>query len=126
MLTILPTQDQELITQYGPATGDGVALVSKNNDRLVGHIVLEPKGSVLDIIGFSLEGCDGYDALTPDRKTDTDCLLRAAGSYALNRNVYYLECGKSQYFGAFLPFGFTRQEDKIVIHLKELFKVCKH
>lgn len=126
MLTILPHNDEKIISACNPQTDNATMFLSKNGENEIGHIVVEQIKSELNIIGFELYGCDDYDNLPPAQFVDADCLLRSAGSYALNRNVYYLNCSLEQFYALFKRLGFKENDNKLTINLQQLFKVCKN
>lgn len=126
MLTILPCKDEKTVRKFNPKTDNATALVSKNGDEMIGYIVLEQVGSKIEVIGFELNGCESLDKLTSSQYADVDSLLRSAGSYALNRNVYYINCKKKEYFAMLKQFGFSENDNILTINLQQLFKVCKN
>ena len=126
MFTILPKNDPQLVASYGPQTDDTALLVYEDREENVGHIVMERRGDCFFIIGLSFKDFDLSQAPTPVQRADADALLRAAGSYAVNRAVSVLCCDKEEYFSLLRLFGFKEIDNYLALNLQDLFKVCKN
>ncbi len=126
MLTILPSKDKEIIEKCRPETDLAEALVSREKGQELGYICVEQVGDVLKIIGMELYYCADMKKLSQKDRIDGDCLVRAAGSYALNRNISIMESEKEELFDLLLQLGFRQIDDKVRINLSQLFKPCKN
>ncbi len=126
MLTILPEDNPKLIASYNPKTENAALLVSKSGGREVGHIVVEQRDDCLFIIGFSIRGFDLSQKADPAHYADADAILRAAGSYALNRNLYLVCCEKEEYYPLLKQFDFKEFDNYLSINLTQLFKLRKN
>lgn len=126
MLTILPSEDKEILKKCCPKTDRAQVLVSAEKGQEIGYICVEQNGSVLDIIGMELYYCLNTKNLSRKDRIDGDCLIRAAGSYALNRNLWVMESEKRELFGLLIQLGFREIDDKVIINLNQLFKPCKN
>lgn len=126
MFSVLPINDEKIISSCNPQTDSATVLMFNEDDNQVGYIVIEQIKSTLHIIGLSLKDCADYSNLTPNQTVNLDILLRSAGSYALNRNIFYINCNKLQLFPVLAKYGFTQVDKYLTINLKQLFKVCKN
>lgn len=126
MLTILPSDDKEIINKCSPQTEFPKALISREKGQEIGYICVEQVGDVLKIIGIELYYCINPEKLTQKDRIDGDCLVRAAGSYALNRNLCVMESDKPELFSLLIQLGFQQIDDKVRINLSQLFKPCKN
>lgn len=126
MLTILPSDDKEIINKCNPQTEFPKALISREKGQEIGYICVEQVGDVLKIIGMELYYCINPEKLTQKDRIDGDCLVRAAGSYALNRNLCVMESDKPELFAMLNQLGFQQIDDKARINLSQLFKPCKN
>lgn len=123
MLTVLPSEDEKILKKYPAKTDTGIVLIGKVNNKEIGYIVVENIGYILKIIGFKLVDCKDYKNTTKEEEIYTDCLLRAAGSYGFNRNMYYVESDLIELDELFFKFGFIKTEDNILkTNLQKIFK----
>ena len=126
MLTILPEKNEDLLDIYKPQTDNAALLVSRNGSEEIGHIATEQRADIIYIIGFHLNGFDLQSKPNFGQHTDADALLRAAGSYALNRAIYIINCEVPEYFTLLRRFGFEETDSYLSISLKQLLKTCKN
>lgn len=101
-------------------------LTAEENGNMLGYIAVDPIGTKLDIVDFSLTDCNDYDSLNANQKEIAEYLLRAAGNYAFNRNMLTLETKLVKYRKLLEQFRFTEMDNKFSLHLKVLFKKCEN
>lgn len=126
MLTILPVKDEaklkELISEYTISGENPDALIMEQSGTVLGLIVisLAPGAAFIDGIKLFDNACD----------YDLEALIRAAGSYAVNRRVLNLVCGKPfinespEYRVKLIKIGFKEKDGSFLTELAELFKPC--
>ncbi len=122
MLTILPTENAEIINKCNSSTAS--VLLCKEDDIDKGYVAFEQNGYVIDIVGFEIYGADaelkGADYII------ADSILRSLGSYALNHSCFYIQCSKKELFWILKKFSFAENDNYLTINLQQLFKVCKN
>ena len=64
--------------------------------------------------------------VSTDDKEIAEYLIRAAGSYGLNRYILALETENKSFYNVFKQFGFAEVDNKLSIQLKVLFKKCEN
>lgn len=127
MVTVLPSKDMKIIEKCRPETDNAEALVSKEKGIELGYICVEQteKGK-LEIIGMELYYCGNTQSLSGKDRLDGELLVRAAGSYALNRNLWTMECGRKELVPLLCQLGFQQIDGMAKINLNQLFNVCKN
>ena len=126
MINILPSKDSKIKKKCCPETDCAEALISREKGQEIGYICVEQIDSILKIIGMELYYCPNTEKLSQKDRIDGDCLVRAAGSYAWNRDISVMECEKKELFHLLVQLGFQQIDDKVMINLSQLFKPCKN
>lgn len=130
MLCVKPTDDkileQSVISGCKIKGGQPRLITAVENNQVLGYICVDPTGTVLNIAGFNITGCENYNNPTNGQREIADYLIRSAGNYAFNRYMLTMECEIREFFSLFKLFGFTEIDNKLTIHLKVLFKKCEN
>lgn len=127
MVTVLPSKDMEIIKKCSPKSENAEALVSKEKGIELGYICVEQNDKdKLEIIGMELYYCGKTNELSQKDRLDGELLVRAAGSYALNRNLWAMECDRAELVPLLCQLGFQQIDGIARINLNQLFKVCKN
>lgn len=91
-----------------------------------GYIVVDKIGGILNIPDFCIMANPTLINLSADDKEIAEYLIRAAGSYGLNRYILALETENKSFYNVFKQFGFAEVDNKLSIQLKVLFKKCEN
>lgn len=130
MLCVKPTEDKELenrILSECKITGVAPCLITAEEDnKILGYIAVEQKGTHLNIIDYSIANCKDYNNLTKNEREIAEYLVRSAGNYAFNRCMLMLTTELETYFLHFSKFGFKESDNKYSIQIKDLFKKCEN
>lgn len=127
MITVKPTDNTELINQYGRE--NAAYLIMREEGREIGFIAVAPFKSTYEILGMSLsidkplkrEEGKSFAPLTANELGLVEILLRAAGSYAFNKDCWSLSIRDKAYFDLLKKFEFTASGDFLVLYLNKLF-----
>ncbi|MGN0452590.1 MAG: hypothetical protein ACI4GZ_02185 [Ruminococcus sp.] len=122
MLTILPCEDADRLSQYPENT---TLLIYKEEGQERGHIAYRPYKSTIEILSLGLTGSEGEN--TRDEKfLRADGLIRSLGAIALNSGVITLSTKDTTDLDILLDLGFFKNGDYYTIFLNKLFTgVCK-
>lgn len=127
MITVKPTDNQELINQYGRE--HAAYLVMREEEKEIGFIAMAPFKSTYEILDMSLsidkplkreEGKE-FAPLNANELGLVEILLRAAGSYAFNKDCWSLCVRDKSYFDLLKKFEFINSGDFLVLYLNKLF-----
>lgn len=127
MITVKPTDNQELINQYGRE--NAAYLVMREEEKEIGFIAMAPFKSTYEILDMSLsidkplkreEGKE-FAPLNANELGLVEILLRAAGSYAFNKDCWSLCVRDKSYFDLLKKFEFINSGDFLVLYLNKLF-----
>ncbi len=127
MITVKPTDNQELINQYGRV--DTAYLIMREEDKEIGFVALAPFKSAYEILDMSLkidkplkrEEGEAFAPLNANELGLVEILIRAAGSYAFNKDCWSLCVKDKSYFDLLKKFEFTQSGDFLVLYLNKLF-----
>lgn len=127
MITVKPTDNPSLINQYGRE--NAAYLIMREEDKEIGYIALAPFKSSYEILEMSLdinkslkreEGKE-YTPLTVNELGLVEILIRAAGSYAFNKDCWSLCVGDKAYFDILKKFEFIKSGEYLVLYLNKIF-----
>ncbi|MBQ8572378.1 MAG: hypothetical protein IJ451_02810 [Ruminococcus sp.] len=127
MITVKPTDSQELINQYGRE--NAAYLIMREEEKEIGFIAMAPFKSTYEILDMSLsidkplkreEGKE-FAPLNANELGLVEILLRAAGSYAFNKDCWSLCVRDKSYFDLLKKFEFINSGDFLVLYLNKLF-----
>ncbi len=127
MITVKPTDNLDLINQYGRE--NTAYLIMREEDKEIGFVCIAPFKSTYEILDMSLniekplkreEGKD-YAPLNANELGLVEILIRAAGSYAFNKDSWSLCVKDKSYFELLKKFEFTPSGDFMVLYLNKLF-----
>lgn len=117
----------EIISKCRPDTDTAEALVFREKGIEIGYICVEQKNrDALNIIGLELYYCGGLKDLSRKDRENCELLIRAAGSYGLNRELFAMESDRTELVELLCQFGFQQIDGKARINLHQLFKGCKN
>lgn len=135
MITVKPTDNNELINQYGKE--NAAYLIMREEDQEIGYVAIAPYKSTYEILDMSLsidkplrreEGKD-YTPLNANELGLVEILLRAAGSYAFNKDCWSLCVKDKSFFDLLSKFEFMPSGEYMVLYLNKLFSntcCCKN
>jgi len=135
MITVKPTDNTELINQYGKE--NAAYLIMREEDQEIGYVAIAPYKSTYEILDMSLsidkplrreEGKD-YAPLNANELGLVEILLRAAGSYAFNKDCWSLCVKDKSFFDLLSKFEFMPSGEYMVLYLNKLFSntcCCKN
>lgn len=127
MITVKPTDDKTLIGKYGRE--NTAYLIMREEDKEIGFVAIAPFKSTYEILEMNLkiqkplrreEGKE-YSPLTANELGLVEILLRAAGSFAFNKDCWSLCVRDKSYFDLLKKFEFTLVGDSMVLYLNKLF-----
>ena len=135
MITVKPTDNLELINQYGRE--NAAYLIMREEDKEIGFVAIAPFKSTYEILDMSLaidkplkrEKDKEYVPLNANELGLVEILLRAAGSYAFNKDCWSLCVKDKSFFDLLKKFEFTASGDFLVLYLNKLFSntcCCKN
>lgn len=127
MITVKPTDNSELINQYGRE--NAAYLIMREEDKEIGFIAIAPFKSTYEILDMSLsidkplkrEVGKSYAPFTANELGLVEILLRAAGSYAVNKDSWSVCIRDKAYFDLLKKFEFIPSGDFLVLYLSKLF-----
>lgn len=130
MLCVKPCDDQgtvsNILNKCKIAGTEPRVLLCTEYGKTLGYIVVDKTGGILNIPSFSITDCKDYENPNKDDKEIAEYLIRAAGSYGLNRYILALETNNKEYYSIFKLLGFKEIDNKLSISLKLLFKKCEN
>lgn len=127
MITVKPTDNKDLINQYGRE--NTAYLIMREEEKEIGYIAIAPFKSTYEILDMSLqiekplkreEGKD-FAPLNANELGLVEILLRAAGSYAFNKDFWSISVKDKAYFDLLKKFEFAPMGDFMVLYLNKLF-----
>ena len=127
MITVKPTDNLDLINQYGRE--NTAYLIMREEDKEIGFVAIAPFKSTYEILDMSLnihkplkreEGKE-FAPLNANELGLVEILIRAAGSYAFNKDSWSLCVKNKAYFDLLKKFEFTASGDFMVLYLNKLF-----
>ena len=127
MITVKPTDDKTLIDKYGRE--NTAYLIMREEDKEIGFVAVAPYKSTYEILEMNLkiekslkrEEGQAFVPLTANELGLVEILLRAAGSFAFNKDYWSLCVRDSSYFDLLKKFEFTPIGDTMVLYLNKLF-----
>lgn len=126
MITVKPTDDNKLISKYGSGAA---CLIMREENKEIGFIAVAPYKSAYEILDMNLsvdkplkrqEGVS-YAPFNAEELGLVEILLRAAGSYAINKNSWSLCVRDKDYFDLLKKFEFIPSGNFLVLYLNKLF-----
>lgn len=127
MITVKPTEDKELINKYGRE--NTAVLIMRQESKEIGYVAIAPFMSTYEILDMHLdidkplkraEG-ESYAPLSANELGLVEILLRAAGSFAINKNSFSLCTRDKLYFDLLSKFQFIKNGEYLVLYLSKLF-----
>lgn len=127
MITVKPTDDMCLINKYGRE--NCAVLIMREESREIGYVALAPFMSTYEILDMHLdidkplrrnEG-ESFAPLSSNELGLVEILLRAAGSFAINKDSFSLCIKDKSYFDLLSKFQFIQNGDFLVLYLSKLF-----
>lgn len=127
MITVKPTDNKELINKYGRE--NTAYLIMREEDKEIGYVALAPYKSTYEILDMSLtidkplkreEGKE-YAPLNANELGLVEILIRAAGSFAFNKDCWSLCIRDKSYFDLLKKFEFNTTGEFMVLYLNKLF-----
>ena len=127
MITVKPTDNKDLINKYGRE--DTAYLIMREEEKEIGYIVLAPFKSTYEILDMNLfiekslrrEEGEEFAPLNANELGLVEILLRAAGSFAFNKDFWSVSIRDKAYFDLLKKFEFTPSGDFMVLYLNKLF-----
>lgn len=127
MITVKPTDDKSLINKY--ERENTAYLIMREEDVEIGYIAIAPYKSTYEILDMNLkidkslkrEEGKSYSPLTANELGLVEILLRAAGSYAFNKDCWSICIRDKSFFGLLKNFEFIPSGDFLVLYLNKLF-----
>ena len=133
MLCVKPVDEAGIagpvFEKYHISSGNARLLMADERGTVLGFVLVEPKGDRLYLRALEIYGSTNRpapDGGAEDSAEIAEYLIRAAGSYALNRMLSGLDCGLAVAETIQFRFGIKQNGQKYSIELKELFKKCKN
>lgn len=135
MITVKPTDNAELINQYGRE--NTAYLIMREEDKEIGFVAIAPYKSTYEILDMSLsidkplrrEESGDFTPLNANELGLVEILIRAAGSYAFNKDSWSLCVKDKAFFDLLKKFEFTASGEYMVLYLNKLFSntcCCKN
>ena len=127
MITVKPTDNLDLINQY--ERENTAYLIMREEDKEIGFVAIAPFKSTYEILEMNLnidkplkreEGKDSAP-LNANELGLVEILIRAAGSYAFNKDSWSLSVRDKSYFDLLKKFEFTPSGDFLVLYLNKIF-----
>lgn len=127
MITVKPTDNTELINQYGRE--NTAYLIMREEDKEIGFVAVAPFKSTYEILDMNLktdkplkrEEGKTFAPLNANELGLVEILIRAAGSYAFNKDCWSLCVKDKTLFDLLKKFEFTPTGDFMVLYLNKLF-----
>ena len=129
MLTIMPEKDKhvfEPILEKCRTKGKEAlaVLTAKDEEKNVGYVAVGISERTLWILDFRIIGVEDYQGIPRETRQLADSMIKAAASYAMNRNVFRMECGVKPIYPLLEDFGFQKFHENLCIDLAHLIKRC--
>ena len=127
MLTILPEKDQKFVARALADCGTletPAVLTARGGEKTLGFVALDITAQKLRLLKLELDHAPDFVHLSPMDRPMLDGLLKAAASYALNREIFYLECENKELFPFLLRYGFQETAHKVGGYLSLLLHNC--
>lgn len=128
MLTILPEKNpavfQPILERCAADGQEPAVLTAKEGGKQVGQVVVDCKHYSLRILELTLMGKEDLTDLSVLDKQLVDSLIKAAASYALNRNVFTMKSAYTPAFPLYQQFGFQQCDGIFRMDLSRLLKNC--
>ena len=127
MITVKPTDSTELLSKYGRE--NTAYLIMREENEEIGFVAIAPFKSTYEILDMGLkidkplkrEEGKPYTPLNANELGLVEILLRAAGSYAFNKDCWSVCVRDKAYFDLLKKFEFTQSGDYLVLYLNKLF-----
>ncbi|HIR02708.1 MAG: hypothetical protein U0M23_05045 [Acutalibacteraceae bacterium] len=133
MLCVKPVDDmgvvRPIMEKYNISSEHARLLMADERGTALGFVLVEPKEGRLYLHALEIYPGAGQASAqggTDDSMEIAEYLIRAAGSYALNRMLSGMDCGLTVAETIQFRFGIRQNGQKYSIELKELFKKCKN
>ncbi len=115
MITVLPVKESEInkfLKQTEAIPSNTSVLLAKDNDVVLGYIIISKKDIYFDIADIHVE---------KNTKTNTvQLLLKSAASYAMNRNIFTLSCENPDLYAILLQYKGVEISSKVYIDIPKL------
>ena len=115
MLTVKPSENN--------STEVIKTLICRNDDQEVGYVKFRQYGYIIDIIDIAPNPLDPEE-IKGETYAVLDTVIRALGSYALNRSCFYLESSAGSIFPTLSKLRFSLIDGKMKSTLKEILSQC--
>ena len=115
MLTVKPDKNN--------STEEIKKLICENDGEKVGYVTFRQRGYIIDILDIAPNPIDPAE-ITGETYTVLDTVIRALGSYALNRSCFYLESSAGSVYPTLSKLRFTLCDGKMKSTLKEILRQC--
>jgi len=127
MITVKPTDNAELINKYGRE--NAAYLIMCEEDKEIGFVAIAPFKSSYEILDMGLsidkplkrEDGKAYAPFNANELGLVEILIRAAGSFAFNKDFWSLCVKDKSYFDLLKKFEFTPSGDFMVLYLNKIF-----
>ena len=127
MITVKATDDVKLIEKS--ERENTACLIMREGDKEIGYVVIAPYKSTYEILDMSLdiekplkrEDGKEYAPFNSNELGLVEILLRAAGSYAFNKDCWSLSIRDKAYFDLLKKFEFVSSGEFMVLYLNKLF-----
>lgn len=127
MITVKPTDNTELINKYGRE--NTAYLIMREENEEIGFVAIAPFKSSYEIIDMELsidkplkrEEGKVYAPFNANELGLVEILIRAAGSFAFNKDFWSLCVKDKSYFDLLKKFEFTPSGDFMALYLNKLF-----
>lgn len=127
MLTILPENNKDMtdrvLSEFGTLSSPAV-LTAREGEEIIGYAALDITEGRLRLLTLSLDHEVNFAHLDVMDRFLLDGLLKSAASYALNREILYLECENNLLFPFLRGYGFKEINNKISGYLSLLIHSC--
>ena len=128
MLTVLPEKDENICKeaiQKCKARNDATVFFARENNKNLGIVIVQTEKDFVEIVDFKIYDLKDCLDMNFEQKYIGEILLRTAGNYALNRNLFRLESNINDVFFMAEKLGIYQDTERAVIELSKLFKKCE-
>lgn len=115
MLSVKPSENN--------STEEIKTLICRNDDVEVGYVKFRQYGYIIDILDIAPNPIDPGE-IAGETFSVLDTIIRALGSYALNRSCFYLESSAGSIFPTLSKLRFSLKDGKMKSTLKEVLAQC--
>lgn len=115
MLTVKPVENN--------STKEIKTLICHNDGTEAGFVKFRQYGYIIDVLDIAPNPLDPEE-IQGETYAVLDTIIRALGSYALNRSCFYLESSAGSIFPTLSKLRFTLQDGKMKSTLKEILSQC--